>query len=149
MTTPSPGVSLETVATRYWLATIPMLMVALATGGLGFLPVAALTVAQGIHYTIRERSATAFSVQVRLAYLALLALSLLPHLVWIAWAQLAGTTVRVIFNYCILARTVSLLPWNRSVRLTGSLILRTFLTPPTQNSILDVLSQQPYSGGGK
>jgi hypothetical protein len=36
----------------------------------------------------------------------------------------------VVFGYCIMARFLSLMPWNRSVPFTMKLLARTFLTAP-------------------
>ena len=134
---------LETLALRYWMASILLLAVGLSTGGFGFVPVAALTVLHGLHFMLRERSATAFSVQVRVAYLLLIGAAQIPQLGWFAWAMLAGTTIRVTFDYCFLARTLSLLPWNRAVPLTWRRVIRTYLTPPTQGSVAQHFAEHP------
>jgi hypothetical protein len=54
--------------------------------------------------------------------------------------MLAGTTVRVAFDYCLLARTLSLMPWNRRQPLTLALVWRTYATPPVKGSILQALA---------
>lgn len=131
---------MERLATRYWAATVPLLGIGLATGHGGFIPAVLLTLAQMVHFGMRAGSMTAFPVQVRIAYLMLLLASQLPLMLWIAWAQLIGTTIRVLFNYCFLARTVSLLPWNRVMPLSRTLLARTYLSPPTKGSILQHLA---------
>lgn len=130
---------LEVLATRYWAITVPLLVIGISYPYFGYVPVIALTIIQLLHYYSREDRITAFSVQVRIAYLALLLLSMIAVFQWMAWALLVGTIIRVLFNYCFLARSVSLLPWNRSAPLSWVLINRTFLTPPTHGSILRVL----------
>lgn len=116
----------------YWLATAVLMVLALPLGQPWALnAAAALTVAQAIHFTIRRGSPAAFPVQVRLAYLLLLALgALAPALAVIHWAQLAGNWAMVLVGYCPLARAMALMPWNRAAPLSRELILRTFLTPP-------------------
>ena len=74
----------------------------------------------------------AFPVQVRLAFLLWVAAALwLPGLHWLLLVPLAGIPARLLFGYCLLARMVSLLPWNRAERLTRRLLVQTFLSPPT------------------
>ncbi len=115
----------------YWFLTV----ILLAAGFLGrpealFLAMA-LCAVQMVHVIWITRQATAFPVQVRVVYLAMLIAGLWEPLQWINWVQLAGTTVRVLADYCLLARTLSLVPWNRQLLLTGSLIQRTFLSMQT------------------
>jgi hypothetical protein len=78
------------------------------------------------HVIWLTRGLTAFPVQVRTAYLALLALGFWEPFHWIHWMQLAGTMARVLIGYCFLARTLSLAPWNRSQRLSFDLIRRAY-----------------------
>jgi hypothetical protein len=54
--------------------------------------------------------------------------------------QLAGTSALLAFDYCPLARTLALMPWNRRVPLSGRLVLRVFLTPPVPGSALALVS---------
>jgi len=58
----------------------------------------------------------------------MLILGLWGPLHWIHWVQLAGTTARVLVGYCLLARTLSLAPWNRRQTVSFALIRRTFLS---------------------
>ena len=74
---------------------------------------------------------TAFPVQVRSAYLGLLFAGLWGPLQWIHWMQFAGTTARILAGYCLLARALSLAPWNRRQPLTSGLLRRTFLSLQT------------------
>ena len=50
---------------------------------------------------------------------------------WIHWMQLVGTTARVLVGYCLLARTLSLAPWNRRQPLSWTVAARTFLSLQT------------------
>ena len=113
---------------RYWLMTIPLIIVGLTGWSIGFVLAMILTTIQAIHFALRERSITAFPVQVRIAYLALLVLGLWGPLSWIHWIQLVGTSMRVAIGYCLLARTVSLLPWNRFESLSMDLLHRTYFS---------------------
>lgn len=114
---------------RYWLMTIPLLIIGLTGSAIGFVVAIGLTIFQAMHFAWRERSTTAFSVQVRIAYLALLLLGLWGPLNWIHAVQLIGTTIRVVSGYCLLARTVSLLPWNRFEPLSMDLLRHTYFSP--------------------
>lgn len=124
----------------YWLATVVVLAEGLLGWPLGFMPVIALGVLQSAHFLVREQSARALSVQVRVTYLGLLLTGLWAPLGFIHWLLLAGTIVIVLFDYCALARVLSLLPWNRHEALNLRLVARTFLTPPVKGSILQALS---------
>jgi hypothetical protein len=119
----------------YWLATVALLAAALA-GLPGALPaVLALGVVQALHFWALEGSLGAFPVQVRLAFLALLLAGLWEPLCVLHWIQLAGTTVFVLTGYCLLARMLSLLPWNRAQPLSLALARETFLAPPTCGNV--------------
>jgi hypothetical protein len=123
----------------YWLVTGLALVSGLLGGPLGFAPVIGITVVQAVHYLWRERHLHAFPVQVRLGYLGLLLLGQWPPLYFIYWIQLAGTTAMVCFDYCPLARFLSLMPWNRREPFTLSLVWRTFLSSPVRGNILQGL----------
>ena len=112
----------------YWLATVPLVAGA-ALGCRWSLAIAiTLTLVQAIHFTLLVKAVTGFAVQVRLAYLGLLMLGSIPAMHWVHWVQVFGTSAMVVFGYCLLARALSLLTWNRSERLTASLVAETFLS---------------------
>jgi hypothetical protein len=120
----------------YWVG-----MVALLAGEVAGWPFAAgaavaLGVLQVIHFAARERGLRAFAVQVKLVYLGLLVVGLWPPLIAVHWALLVGTAVRVAFDYCFLARTLSLMPWIRREPLTLALVWRTYATPPVKGSFV-------------
>ena len=118
----------------YWLATVVFLIGWLSGCKTCLYLAVALCVVQAVHFAWRRRSAAAFPVQVRLAYLALLITGLWPPLRLVHWIQLAGTSARILWNYCFLARLLSLLPWNRREPLTAGLVRRTFLTPSVRRT---------------
>ncbi|MET0516349.1 MAG: hypothetical protein ABW047_13605 [Nitrospiraceae bacterium] len=112
----------------YWLATVGLL----ASGLLGWpdgihLAIFLCTV-QVIHFGWRTGSVTAFPVQVRITYLLLLVAGLWAPLQWIHLIQFVGTSARVLVGYCLLARTLSLAPWNRVEPFSASLVRHTFLS---------------------
>ncbi|MGH7258520.1 MAG: hypothetical protein ACREIM_09075 [Nitrospiraceae bacterium] len=67
-------------------------------------------------------------MQIRVTYLLLLAIGLWTPLQWIHMVQLVGTLARVLFGYCLLARSLSLAPWNRIDPLSAALVRHTFFS---------------------
>lgn len=120
----------------YWLVTVGFLTAGMSGWQTGFLLAIGLTVFQLIHFTIRERSITAFPVQVRLGYLLLLLVALPESLRLIYWIPTIGTWAQVMFGYCAMARTVSLLPWNRVEPFSLDLLRRTFFSAPVRGNIM-------------
>jgi hypothetical protein len=120
----------------YWLAAAQPLGAALLGWTPGMALAFAAVAAQALHYFVRERSVRAFAVQVPVVYLGLLTLGLWQPLSILHALQLIGTWVRLLFDYCPLARTLLLAPWNRSGPLTWALVRRAYLTPPVEGSIL-------------
>ncbi len=121
-----------TLNDRYWAVTAGLLSLALPGG----MPAAiygamVLCVVQIVHYRILRGSMNAFPVQVRVAYLGLLAAGLVPGLAFIHWIQFFGTWSAVIVDYCPLARMMSLTRWNRDEGLSARLLVSTVLTPPS------------------
>jgi len=119
----------------YWLVTALLLSAGVAGYQIGFILAIGLTVFQLVHFTIRERSITAFPVQVRFWYLVLLLVALPEQLQIIYWIPTVGTWAQLIFGYCTMARCVSLLPWNRSQPFSVELLLKTFTARPVRGSI--------------
>jgi hypothetical protein len=125
----------------YWLATALLLAAYLLVGrDAAIFAAIALTVVQLVHFAAREGDLAAFPLQVRAAYLALLAAGLYPPLFFIHWIQLFGTWAMVLVGYCPLARMLSLLPWNRRQPLSAALVRRTFLSPPVRGSITEAMN---------
>ena len=112
----------------YWLVTVVLLGAGLFVWPTGLALAMALCAIQIIHVSWLTHDVTAFPVQVRVAYLTLLLAGSWEPLHWIHWMQLAGTTARVAVGYCLLARTLSLAPWNRAQALTFDLVKGTFLS---------------------
>jgi hypothetical protein len=132
----------------YWLATAILLAGYVAGLHAAIFAAIALTAVQLAHLAARERRPAAFPVQVRAAYLALLAAGLYPPLAFLHWVQLLGTWLMVLVGYCPLARALSLLPWNRRRPLSAELVRRTFLSRPVPGSIVDAVQGQPAVGTG-
>ena len=101
-----------------------------------------INIIQVAHFAMRERSLTAFPVQVRVTYLGLLLLSQAPYMIWVLWWQLIGTAAMVSVKYCFLARLMSLMPWNKSEKYSVDLFKRTFFTPPIDGNVLHGLPEK-------
>ena len=97
----------------YWAVTSVLLIAGLAGRFAAFYLAIGLSALQIIHFRLREGNFAAFPVQVRIAYTALLLLSLWQPMRWLFWVPAIGTPAQVLFGYCTLARCLSLLPWNR------------------------------------
>lgn len=122
----------HTLGWWYWAATLPLLVAAVVFEQReAFAPLIAFTTWQGAHFLWRTRSVLAPPVQTRSAYTLLLLAGLWPPLGFIHWIQVAGTTAMVLFGYCPLARMLALMPWNRREPLTGELLRRIVLAPPS------------------
>ena len=131
----------------YWLITAGLLTAGVVGHQIGFVLAIGLTVFQLIHFSIRERSITAFPIQVRFWYLMLLIVAFPEPLQLIYWIPTVGTWAQLIFGYCTMARCVSLLPWNRSGRFSPNLLKRTFYSALVRGNIMQGLpSAKPSEG---
>ena len=123
----------------YWATTTVLLIGVVMGNAQSLQAVITLNAVQVIHFIIREKSLAAFPVQVRIAYFGLLFLAQAPFMFWIFWWQLIGTSAMVLFEYCFLARCLSLLPWNKKEIYSLELIKRTFLSAPVKGNVLQGL----------
>lgn len=123
----------------YWLVTACLLTAGVAGYKTAFFLAIGLTVFQLIHFTIRERSITAFPIQVRFWYLMLLVVALPQPLQVIYWVPTVGTWAQLIFGYCTMARCVALFPWNHTERFSTGLLMKTFLSRPVRGNIMQGL----------
>ena len=113
-----------------WLVMACLLLIGLVGLPEGFLAALLLSSAQSVLFLARERAVKAFSVQLRLAYTLLLIICFLPPIRWLYWLPALGTFALVVFGYCLMARALSLLPWNRTEPIAADLLRRTFLSRP-------------------
>ena len=113
-----------------WLVTACLLLIGLMGMPEAFLAALLLSIAQSVLFFARERALGAFPVQLRLAYTLLLIISFFLPIRWLFWLPAVGTFALVIFGYCLMARMLSLLPWNRTESITADLMRRTFLSRP-------------------
>lgn len=124
----------------YW----PILGCALTIGisgyPIGFLLTIIISSVHLIQYIFTEKSITSFPVQVRLLYLVYMVAAYPEAMQFLYWLPVVGTWARAIFGYCLLARTLSLFPWNRRVPFSAALLFKTFFSRPIRGSILHGLS---------
>jgi hypothetical protein len=113
-----------------WLVTACVLLIGLMGMPEAFLAALLLLIAQSVLFFARECAFKAFPVQLRLAYTLLLLICFFPPIRWLFWLPAVGTFALVIFGYCLMARMLSLLPWNRTETITADLLRRTFLSRP-------------------
>jgi hypothetical protein len=113
----------------WWLVTACLLLIGLMGMPEAFLAALLLSIAQSVLFFARERALGAFPVQLRLAYTLLLIICFFLPIRWLFWLPAVGTFALVIFGYCLMARMLSLLPWNRTEPITADLLRRTFPRP--------------------
>ena len=123
----------------YWFVTACLLTAGLAGYKIGFALAIGLSLIQLIHFTIREQSMTVFPVQVRFWFLILVLIALPEPMQIVYWLPAVGTWARSIFGYCLMARCLALMPWNRRVPFSVSLLMRTFFSRPVRGSIMQGL----------
>jgi hypothetical protein len=113
-----------------WAITTALLIAGLTNHSSAFLWAMGVTAGQLFVLLLRDRSLTAFSVQLRVAYLILLAICYPPPMRWLYWLPTVGTFALIVFGYCLLARFLSLLPWNSRDAYTLARLRRTFFSAP-------------------
>jgi len=113
-----------------WLVIAMLLAVGLAGFEPAYAAAIALSGAQTVWMLARHRAWSPYPVQIRAAYTACLFVYLLPGLNWMFWIPMLGTFALVLFGYCLMARLLSLMPWNRAEPFSLTLVKRALLTPP-------------------
>lgn len=130
-----------------WFVTACLLAVGLLGFQLGFFAALAISIVQSIGFGIQERRISAFPVQLRIGYTLLLAICFLPLMSWLFWLPTIGTFALNLFGYCLMARFLSLFPWNRSESLSLNLLYRTFFSRPRIPVSSEMLEVDGCAGG--
>jgi hypothetical protein len=120
----------------YWLASTFCLWLAVTTYPAAYDFALLIAVVQLAHFNVAEGGLTKFPVQIRLGYLSFLLLAMPEGLQWLQWVPAIGTLARVLTGYCLMARMLMLLPFNRETTLSWRFVTEAFLTPPIRGSIL-------------
>jgi hypothetical protein len=95
----------------------------------------ALTAWQAVHVAWVRCTLCTLDVQVRVAYMGLLMLGRVEPLWPIHVVQFVGVNALLVVDYCLLARLLVLMPWNRVEPLTAQLVRAALLTPPSTAAI--------------
>ena len=130
-----------------WTLTAILLTMGLLGQPVGFIAAMVVTVVQCMVMVGREKSVLAFPVQLRIAYLLLLMMCFVPQMRWLYWVPTIGTFALVIFGYCLMARMLSLLPWNRQETFSADLLRRTFLSRPDLSRLARPQETSGCAGG--
>jgi len=126
----------------FWLVTAILLSLGVFGVPLFFKWAIALTVAQIIYFSFKLQGVTSFPMQVRVCYLGLLVVSQPKMLQWLYWVPTIGTWAQVLVGYCLMARVVTMFPWNREEAFTWHYFRKTIFSPPVPGSIKSVESGQ-------
>jgi hypothetical protein len=102
---------------------------------------------QGAILLVRDRSTAAFSVQLRVAYLILLLISYPRAMRWLYWLPTVGTFALIVFGYCLLARVLSLMPWNSNESYNLDRLRRTFFSAPDPGRVTSKPAEASCAGG--
>jgi hypothetical protein len=94
------------------------------TQGLPF--VIGLNIVQVVHVLWVQRGVRALEAQIRLLFLGVILLGSLPSLGIILVLPMAGIGLLLVFDYCIAARLLALMPWNREAPLSWPFVRRVF-----------------------
>jgi hypothetical protein len=130
-----------------WTITTALLIAGLSGYPLAFIAAMAVTAGQGLILLVRDRSVAAFSVQLRVAYLILLLISYPPSMRWLYWLPAVGTFALIVFGYCLLARVLSLLPWNSNESHSMDRLRRTFFSAPDIGRVTSKPAGASCAGG--
>jgi protein-S-isoprenylcysteine O-methyltransferase Ste14 len=130
-----------------WTITTALLIAGLLGYSLGFVGAMVLTAGQGLILLVRDRSLSSSAVQMRGAYLALLMICYLPSMRWLYWLPTVGTFALIVFGYCLLARVLSLLPWNSDEAYTLDRLRRTFFSAPDLGRVKSDPADLTCAGG--
>jgi len=118
-----------------WALTALLLVAGICGIDSAFLGAMIVTLVQAGVVLMRDRQFTAFSVQLRVAYLLLLTIAYPEPMRWLYWLPAVGTLALTVFGYCILARILSLLPWVHRERYSVARLRRTFFSAPNLNRV--------------
>lgn len=130
-----------------WTLTAILLTIGLFGSPLAFVVAMVVTLIQSVALLVREKNVLAFSVQLRIAYFMLLGICYVPSMRWLYWLPMVGTFALVIFGYCLMARVLSLFPWNCHEALSADLIHRTFWSRPDLSRLARPSNASGCAGG--
>ena len=118
---------------QYLLVCATGITAGLAGWSEGFLLAIAFAAIQFFRTFLVHGQLAAFPVQVRIAYTALLVTAYAEPMNWLYWLPAIGTWIYILFNYCLLARLLSLLPFNSTRTFSLQEVRDTLLARPVKN----------------
>ena len=130
-----------------WLIIASSLLVGLLVTPIGLWVGVGLSVGQALAFLLKEGRLKSFPAQLRIAYVLILGLCSIPTLHMLFWVPTIGTFALCFLGYCLLARMLSLMPWNRETPLTLYKAIETFLVPPDLSSTQKAKSAAGCPGG--
>ncbi len=128
---------IKSISGWYWIASIFFLGWGIFYEDTGFYYAIFLAGIQVIHFLITEKGIKSFPVQLRMAYFFILLVCSWQPLRSLYWIPFIGTSAMVFFDYCLLARLLSLLPWVRKEAFSMNLVRKTIFSKPVKGCILD------------
>ena len=118
-----------------WLV-INLLLIAHVTGFRYVIFIAAgFLLAQSLYFYSQGLRWRDLKLQVRLTYSLLLMVDIVLPWHLIHSAQILGTTALLVFDYCFLARTLLLMPWNRNQGFSWALMGKAYFSPPVPGEV--------------
>jgi hypothetical protein len=111
------AIDLKSLKWWYWFVTLLAMIAGLSGVQEGFYAVIAVSLVQCVHFTMTH-GLTAFPTQVRWVYTLFVTLALFDPSRIFYWALLVGTVMVTLFDRCIIARVLVLMPWNKDVKLS-------------------------------
>lgn len=120
----------------YWFVSAILVTAGLLGVNDAFLMAVLLNVINLIHYIFREKSLSAFPVQVRFGFLLLLLIAYPEPLRTLYWIPGVGLWAQVLFGYCAMARFMSIMPWNKKEKFSIGFLKKTFLSRPVRGNVM-------------
>jgi len=124
----------------YWFIVVVFLVAALFVWPPAIYLSMLVTAVSSVHMYRYSPRVTSFPMQVRLTYLGLLVLGMMPYFNWLYWAMMAGGCALLIFDYCPLARMLSLMSWNRNQSMSWQFFRSAIFSMPVKGSIIKAVS---------
>jgi len=128
-----------------WAVTAPLLAASLRAVPGALEAALALCAVSTVYYVTLLRSLRPYRVQVRLGFLAVVGLSIVPGLEAIRWVPVVGTSAQVLFGYCPMARLLDLMPWNRQRSLAWKDVVAVVTRPPGDEGLLAGVMSRVWS----
>ena len=123
-----------------WAITTLLLFAYLASWQGATFALMGILVGQTLLFAWRDRSLITFPVQLRGFFLLITLVGLVPGFGFLIWAQATGAVAYLLFDYCLLARTLALLPWNRVPPLSWNVVRVALFSSPGNDCIIHVIS---------